>query len=197
MRILILTAMMALPLMAFGQKEQQPQQPQQPQAPTNEAPATTEKEQPAQPATTKPQTATKPARAVDERKQTDINGGAQVNKSPSETRAESANDKRVSKDVDRTRDLNKTDATTRSSSSTTKTKVSVQEFKSRHAEVFSLGRHPKDFFIQRYGERHFRLFANTYFVSLDGCWVAVEVDGFGYAERVICEGDPEFVEVVD
>jgi hypothetical protein len=191
-----LTVIIALPLMAFGQKEEQ----QQPQGQTKEpevtAPATTEKEQPAQQAVTKPQT-TNPARATDDRKQTDVKGGVQVNKSKAQTRAESANDERVQKDVNRTRDVNKSAAETRSSSSTTRTKVSVQEFKSRHSEVFSLGRHPKEYFIQRYGERHFRLIANTYFVFLDGCWVAVDVDGFTYTERVICEGDPEFVEVVD
>jgi hypothetical protein len=75
------------------------------------------------------------------------------------------------------------------------TTVNKQEFRSRHSEVFSLGRHPKEFFVQRYGERHFRLIGNTYFVFVDGCWVAVDVDGFVYTERVICAGDPEFVEI--
>jgi hypothetical protein len=75
------------------------------------------------------------------------------------------------------------------------TKVNVQEFKSRHSEVFSLGRHPKEFFVQRFGENHFRLIGNTYFAFVDNCWVAVDVDGFVYTERVICAGDPEFIEV--
>jgi hypothetical protein len=75
------------------------------------------------------------------------------------------------------------------------TRVNVQEFKSRHTEVFSLGRHPKEFFVQRFGANHFRLIGNTYFVFVDGCWVAVDVDGFVYTERVICAGDPEFIEV--
>jgi hypothetical protein len=61
--------------------------------------------------------------------------------------------------------------------------------------VFSLGRHPKEFFVQRFGASHFRLIGNTYFVFVDGCWVAVDVDGFVYTERVICTGDPDFVEV--
>lgn len=180
---------MALPLMAFGQKEDQ-QQPQQ-QAPTNEAPANIEKEQPE----TKPPT--KPEKATDVRKQTDVKGGQDVDKSKGETRAESANDERVRKDVKRTGDETKTDAATRSSSSTSKTKVSVEEFRSRHSEVFNLGRHPKEFFIQRYGAKHFRLIANTYFIFVDSCWVAVDVDGFTYTQRVICEGDPEFIEVID
>ncbi len=75
------------------------------------------------------------------------------------------------------------------------TRVNVQEFKSRHSEVFSLGRHPKEFFVQRFGANHFRLIGNTYFVFVDGCWAAVDVDGFVYTERVICAGDPEFIEV--
>ena len=75
------------------------------------------------------------------------------------------------------------------------TKVSKKEFKSRHSEVFSLGRHPKEFFVQRFGATHVRLIGNTYFVFVDGCWVAVDVDGFVYTERIICAGDPEFIEV--
>ena len=75
------------------------------------------------------------------------------------------------------------------------TKVNVQEFRSRHSEVFSLGRHPKEFFVQRFGANHFRLIGNTYFVFVDNCWVAVDVDGFVYTERVICQGDPDYVVV--
>ena len=76
------------------------------------------------------------------------------------------------------------------------TTVNKDEFRTRHSEVFSLGRHPKEFFVQRYGANHFRLIGNTYFVFLDGCWIAVDVDGFTYTQRVICAGDPDFV-VVD
>src|SRR5689334_9386572 len=50
------------------------------------------------------------------------------------------------------------------SSSKTTTKVNKEEFKSRHHEVFTLGRHPKEFFVQRYGPNHFRLIGNTYYV---------------------------------
>jgi len=77
-----------------------------------------------------------------------------------------------------------------------KTTVNKQEFRSRHSEVFNLGRHPKEFFIQKFGANHFRLIGNTYFVFVDTCWVAVDVDGFVYTERLICEGDPDFI-VVD
>ena len=75
------------------------------------------------------------------------------------------------------------------------TTVNKQEFRSRHSEVFSLGRHPKDFFIERFGANHVRLIGNTYFAFVDGCWVSVDVDGFVYSQRVICAGDPDFVEV--
>jgi len=82
------------------------------------------------------------------------------------------------------------------SSTTTQTKVvNKAEFKSTHQEVFSLGQHPKEFFIQRYGANHFRLIGNTYFVFVDGCWVAVDVVGFTFVERTICEGEPDFVVV--
>ena len=83
-----------------------------------------------------------------------------------------------------------------SSSTSQTTTVNKQEFRSRHSEVFSLGRHPKEFFVQRFGATHFRLIGNTYFVFVDGCWVAVDVDGFTYTERIICAGEPEFI-VVD
>ena len=81
------------------------------------------------------------------------------------------------------------------SSTSQKTTVNKQEFRSRHSEVFNLGRHPKEFFVQRFGANHFRLIGNTYFVFVDSCWVAVDVDGFTYTERVICAGDPDFIEV--
>ena len=80
-------------------------------------------------------------------------------------------------------------------SSKTRTTVNKEEFKSRHREVFTLGRHPKDFFIKRYGANHFRLIGNTYFVFVDGCWVAVDVAGFTFVQRVICEGDPDYIVV--
>jgi hypothetical protein len=191
MRILILTVIMTLPLVAFGQEEKPQQSPGQ----TNEAPAKTEKERPPQQAT-KPETK-QPEKATDERAKTDVKGGQDVNKSKAETHAESANDERVQKDVNHTRDVNKSETETRSNSSASQTKVTVEQFRSRHSEMFNLGRHPKEFFIQKYGDKHFRLIGNTYFVFDDGCWVAVDVDGFTFTQRVICEGDPEFVEVVD
>jgi len=176
MRILIMTTIMALPLMALGQTAE----PQQTQGQTKEtqatAPAKGKKMRPAQ-ESNKPQA--KPETGTNVRGQTNVQG--------------------------RTRDVNKTGTGMRSSTSQTNvtgtnqttTTVHKHEFTSRHTEVFSLGRHPKEFFVQRYGANHFRLIGNSYFVFVDGCWVAVDVDGFTYTQRVICPGEPDFVEVVD
>jgi hypothetical protein len=175
MKILTITAIIALPLMALGQTTE----PQQTQEQTKEtqatAPAKGKKMRPAQEAS-KPQA--KPETGTNVRGQTDVKG--------------------------RTQDMNTNQPGARSSTGTSQTNVggtsqtttvNKQEFRSRHSEVFSLGRHPKEFFVQRFGANHFRLIANTYFVFVDGCWVAVDVDGFVYAERVICAGDPEFIVV--
>jgi hypothetical protein len=159
MKILIMTAIVALPLMALGQTAE----PQQTQA--------------------QPQT-----------KETEATAPAKVKKTHAQAKPETGTDVRGQRNVKgRAQDVNRTETGARSS--TSQTKVNVQEFKSRHSEVFSLGRHPKEFFIQRFGENHFRLIGNTYFVFVDSCWVAVDVDGFVYTERVICAGDPEFIEV--
>ncbi|MGA7273468.1 MAG: hypothetical protein WBX14_01360 [Candidatus Udaeobacter sp.] len=173
MRILTLTVILGLPLMALGQNAE----PQQTQGQTNEtqttAPAKEKKTRPAQDQS-KPEA--KPETGTNVRGQTKIKGHAP--------------------------DVNKPETGARSSTSETNmrgtnqtTAVNKEEFKSRHSEVFNLGRHPKEFFIQQYGASHFRLIGNTYFVFVDGCWVAVDVDGFVYTERVICAGDPDFVEV--
>jgi hypothetical protein len=176
MRILTLTVLLGLPLMALGQTE--PQQPTQEQTKETQttAPAKGKKMRPAQDST-KPETA-KPETGTNVRGQTNVQG--------------------------RTQDVNRTQTGVRSSTGQTNvtgtsqtTTVNKQEFKSRHSEVFSLGRHPKEFFVQRFGDRHFRLIGNSYFVFVDSCWVAVDVDGFVYTERVICPGDPDFIEVVD
>jgi hypothetical protein len=92
--------------------------------------------------------------------------------------------------------MNETQTGVHSSTSQTGT-INKDEFRTRHSEVFSLGRHPKEFYVQRYGASHFRLIGNSYFVFLDGCWLAVDVDGFTYSQRVICPGDSDFVEVAD
>jgi hypothetical protein len=163
---------MALPLMALGQTAE----PQQTQAQTKEtqtqAPAKAKKVRtPREPSKAQ----AKPEQGTDMRGQTNVKGRAE--------------------------DVNRNEPGARSSTSqtnvknTNETKVNVQEFKSRHSEVFNLGRHPKEFFIQRFGANHFRLIGNTYFVFVDGCWVAVDADGFVYTERVICAGDPDFIEV--
>src|SRR2546429_164892 len=174
MKILTITAIIALPLLALGQTTE----PQQTQGQTKETQATApakgkKKMHPAQ-EQTKPQA--KPETGTNVRGKTKVKGRApEVNKT--ETGARS------------------TTAQTNVTGTNQTTTVNKQEFRSRHSEVFSLGRHPKEFFVQRFGASHFRLIGNTYFVFVDGCWVAVDVDGFVYTERVICAGDPEFIEV--
>src|SRR5206468_10603340 len=166
MRILTLTVILGLPLMALGQTEPQQTQEQTKETQTT-APAKGKKMRPAEEQeATKPQV--KPETGTNMRGQTNVKGRAP--------------------------DVNKTQPGARSSTNQTTT-VNKQEFRSRHSEVFSLGRHPQEFFVQRFGANHFRLIENTYFVFVDSCWVAVDVDGFVYTERLICPGDPEFVEV--
>ena len=176
MKILTITAIIALPLMALGQTTE----PQQTQEQTKEtqatAPAKQKKMHPAQVEPGKPQA--KPDAGASVRGQTNVKGRAPEVKTETGTRSSTS-----------------TSTGTSQTNVNQSTRVNVQEFKSRHSEVFSLGRHPKEFFVQRFGASHFRLIANTYFVFVDGCWVAVDVDGFVYTERVICAGDPEFIEV--
>jgi predicted extracellular nuclease len=181
MKILTITAIIALPLMALGQTTE----PQQTQEQTKEtqatAPAKGKKMRPA-PAQeqTKPQA--KPATGTNVRGQANVKGGTQeMNKNEPGARSSTSTSTGTSQ--------------TNVGSTSQTTTVNKQEFRSRHSEVFSLGRHPKEFFVQRFGASHFRLIGNTYFVFVDGCWVAVDVDGFVYTERVICAGDPEFIEV--
>jgi len=181
MKILTMTVILGLPLMALGQTTYQQQPDTQTQTKDTEttAPAKGKKMHPAQQAN-KPEA--KPETGTNVRGQTNVKG--------------------------RTQDMNKTETGTRSSmgtstgtsqtnvgSSSQTTTVNKQEFRSQHSEVFSLGRHPKEFFVQRFGANHVRLIGNAYFVFVDGCWVAVDVDGFVYTERVICQGDPDFIAV--
>jgi hypothetical protein len=167
--------------MALGQQAE----PQQTQGQTNEpqttAPAKGKKMRPEQ-EPGKPQA--KPGTATDVRGQTNVKGRAQEIKKNNEPGARSSTNETNVRSTNQT-NVNQT------------TTVNKQEFKSRHSEVFSLGRHPKEFFVQRFGDKHFRLIGNTYFVFVDSCWVAVDVDGFVYTERLICVGDPDFIEVVD
>jgi hypothetical protein len=173
MRIVTMTVILGLPLMALGQQGEPQQTQGQANEPQTTAPAKGKKMRPAQDRS-KPEA--KPETGTDVRGQTKIKGHAP--------------------------DVNKTEAGARSGTSETNvrgtnqtTTINKEEFRSSHGQVFSLGRHPKEFFVQRYGERHFRLIGNEYFVFVDGCWVAVDVDGFVYTERVICAGDPDFIEI--
>jgi len=170
-----MTVILGLPLMALGQQAEPQQTQGQTKEPETTVPAKGKKMKAPEQHPGKPQA--KPETGTDMRGQTNVKGRAP--------------------------DVSRTQPGARSSTSETNvggtsqtTTVNKQEFKSRHSEVFTLGRHPKEFFVQRFGASHFRLIGNTYFVFVDNCWVAVDVDGFVYTERVICAGDPDFI-VVD
>jgi hypothetical protein len=175
----VLTAITALglPLMALGQTTTQDEQQTQGQTKETQttAPAKGKKMHPAQEQTNpqaKPETGTN----VRGQTNTSVKGRAQeIKKNQPDARSSTSQT-----------NVNTNQTTT----------VNKEEFRTRHSEVFSLGRHPKEFFVQRYGANHFRLIGNSYYVFLDGCWVAVDVDGFTYTQRVICQGEPDFV-VVD
>ena len=179
MRILIMTAItaVALPFMAIGQTTEEPQQTQgQTKDTQTTAPAKGKKMHPAQDEST---SKTKPEQGANAREQTKTNvkGRAHVNEHQTNQPGARSSTSETNVNTNHTTTVNK------------------EEFKTRHTEVFSLGRHPKEFFVQRYGANHFRLIGNSYFIFLDGCWVAVDVDGFTYTQRVICAGDPDFIEV--
>ena len=186
MRILTLTVILGLPLMALGQQAEPQQTQGQTKEPQTTAPVKGKKKQPEQDAT-KPQA--KPETGANVRPQQNVKGRAaapEVNKNePGKTES----GMRSGTNETNVRSTNQTNVNQ-------STKVNVQEFKSRHTEVFSLGRHPKEFFVQRFGANHVRLIGNSYFVFVDNCWVAVDVDGFVYTERLICPGDPDYV-VID
>jgi hypothetical protein len=166
----------ALPFMALGQTSEEPQQTQgQTKDTQTTAPAKGKKMRRGQ-EQTQPQA--KPETGTNVRGQSNVKGRAQEIKKNAPAERSSTNETSM-------RSTNQT------------TMVNKEEFRTRHSDVFSLGRHPKEFFVQRYGANHFRLIGNSYFVFVDGCWVAVDVDGFTYTQRVICAGEPDFVEVVD
>ena len=180
MRILTMTVILGLPLMALGQQAEPQQTQGQTKEPETTAPAKGKKMKAPDQHPVKPQA--KPETRTNVREQTNVKGRPQEIKKNAPGERSSTNETNV-------RSTNETNVNQ-------STKVNVQEFRSRHSEVFSLGRHPQEFFVQRFGANHFRLIGNTYFVFVDNCWVAVDVDGFVYTERVICPGDPDFV-VVD
>jgi hypothetical protein len=184
----VLTAITALglPLMAFGQTTTDEQQ-------------TTTQGQTNQTQTTAPTKGKKMRPAQEQGNQQAQPGTRTESREQMNTRGQT-NAQGRTQDVNRTGTRSSTTIGTSQSNVTgtsQTTTVNKDEFRSRHSEVFSLGRHPKEFFVQRYGANHFRLIGNSYFVFVDGCWVAVDVDGFTYTGRVICPGDPDFVAVVD
>jgi hypothetical protein len=192
MRILTLTVILGLPLMALGQQAEPQQTQGQTKEPQTTAPAKGKKMRPEQAEPGKPQA--KPETGTNVRGQTDVKGRApDVNRNePGVNKTEPGRTESGMRSGTSRTNVNQSTSQTNVNQST---RVNVQEFKSRHTEVFSLGRHPKEFFVQRFGANHVRLIGNTYFAFVDGCWVAVDVDGFVYTERVICAGDPEFIEV--
>jgi len=173
----LLTAF-ALPLVAVAQTDQQ-QQTQEQSKETQKSTTTKGKKMHA-PNENRPDAASSDSRKSEPN--TNMRGqmneknrsGQDVNRSESGTRSSMTNEANV-------RDTNQ------------KTTVNKQEFRTRHEEVFKMGRHPREFFVQRYGANHFRLIGGTYFVFVDSCWVAVDVDGFAYSERMICPGDADYV----
>jgi len=197
MRILTLTVILGLPLLALGQTTE----PQQSQEQTKETQATAptkgKKMRPEQTKSNKPEVKSETNTNVRGQPQTNVKGRAQES-----TRNETGvNKTETGKTESGMRSGTTNETNVRGTSQTNvggtsqTTTVNKQEFRSRHSEVFSIGRHPKEFFVQRYGASHFRLIGNTYFVFVDGCWVAVDVDGFVFTERLICEGDPDFIAV--
>ena len=189
MRILTITAItaLALPFMALGQTTEPDQTQGQGQTKDTQttAPAKGKKmKAPEQPSKSQ----AKPATGTNARGQTNVKGHA-----PDVNRNQPGANKNEPGARSSTNETNV--RSTNQSNMNQSTRVNVQEFKSRHSEVFSLGRHPKDFFVQRFGATHVRLIGNSYFAFVDGCWVAVDVDGYVYTERVICAGDPDFVEI--
>ena len=168
----------ALPFMAVGQTTEEPQQKEgQTKDVQTTAPAKAKKMRPAQEQSNQEQTKSqaKPETGTNVRGQTNVKGRAHVNETQPGSRSSTSQ--------------------TNVNTNQTTTTVNKEEFRTRHSELFSLGRHPKEFFVQRYGATHFRLIGNSYFVFVDGCWVAVDVDGFTYTQRMICQGDPDFVVV--
>ena len=172
-----MTVILGLPLMALGQTEPQEKETTQGQTKETQTTAPAKGKKKMHPAQEQSKPQAKPETGTDMRGQTNVKGSAQ--------------------------DVSRNQPGARSSKSETNvggtsqtTTVNKQEFRSRHSEVFSLGRHPKEFFVQRFGASHFRLIGSTYFVFVDNCWVAVDVDGFVYTERVICPGEPDYI-VID
>jgi hypothetical protein len=174
--------------MALGQTEPQQTQEQTKDTQTTTASAKTKKMKPAQEQQEATNPQAKPETGTNVRGQTSVKGRApEVNKTQSGMRSSTSTG---------TSQTNVNAGQTNVGSTSQTTTVNKEEFRSRHSEVFSLGRHPKEFFVQRYGATHVRLIGNTYFVFVDGCWVSVDVDGFVFSQRVICQGEPDFV-VVD
>lgn len=187
MRILTLTVILGLPLMALGQQAE----PQQAQGQSNETKTTAPVKGKKMKAPDQPGKAqARPETSSDVRGQTNVKGRPQEIKKNAPAERSNTNETNV-RGTNETNVKGTNETNVRNTNQTTT--VNKQEFRTRHSQVFSLGRHPKDFFVQRFGATHVRLIGNSYFVFVDNCWVAVDVDGYVYTERVICPGDPDYV----
>src|SRR6266496_4827617 len=145
MKILTITAIIALPLMALGQTTEPQQTQEQTKDTQTTAPAKAKKMRPAQAEPGKPQA--KPETGTNVRGQTDVQGRTQdMNTNQPGARSSTSTGTSQSTSTG-------TSQTNVGSTSQTTT-VNKQEFRSRHSEVFSLGRHPKEFFVQRFGASH-------------------------------------------
>lgn len=192
MRLLTLTVILGLPLLALGQQGEPQQNQGQTQGQTKESETTTAPVKGKKKYQEEPSNQAKPETGTNVQGETNVKGRAHA---PDVNKRETGVNRNET-------DVNRNEPGTRSSTHETNmrgtnqtTTVNKQEFMSRHSEVLHLGRHPKEFFVQKYGASHFRLIGNTYFVFVDGCWAAVDVDGFVFTQRVICPGDPDFIEV--
>jgi hypothetical protein len=188
-----MTVILGLPLMALGQQAEPQQTQGQAKEPRTTAPAKGKKMRPEQAEPGKQQAKPETGTNVRGQPQTNVKGRApEPNKNePGINKNEPGRNEPGVRSSTNETNVRGTSQTNVNQS----TKVNVQEFKSRHSEVFNLGQHPKEFFVQRFGANHVRLIGNTYFVFVDNCWVAVDVDGFVYTERVICAGDPGYIEI--
>src|SRR4029077_6887962 len=134
MKILTLTVILGLPLMALGQTTEPQQSQEQTKDTQTTAPAKQKKMRPEQAEPGKPYA--KPETKTNVRGQTNVKGRTQeTNRNePGENRREAG--ERSSRNETNMKGTSQT------------TTVNKQEFRSRHSEVFSLGRHPKEFFVQ-------------------------------------------------
>src|SRR5262245_37056302 len=157
MTILKLTVILGLRLIVLVRQGEPIEVERQTKEPQSTAPVKGKRKQPEQDAT-KPQA--KPETGTNVRPQQNVKGRAAAPEVNKNEPVKTESGMRSGTNETNVRSTNQTNVNQ-------STKVNVQEFKSRHTEVFSLGRHPKEFFVQRFGANHIRLIGNSYFVFVD------------------------------